>query len=255
MSLVPLLLCGCLSLQGPPQAAIDPPAEFVLAATTELRVEALLLGDGGLAGATPAVLQCAAGSCRTPGGIVVEVKTAGVKLTFPSGRELLYTPSGWLHLRGGEAAGPYLAGLELLLADGARLRIDRTGSRREPLQEVLVTADGRSDRLWLQNRPVLETARPRSWSGQRLLCCGHGDAVYHGIALGPLLVFERVLVAAADAAVLPAARMALLVPPIVQSLQAMPVHLRGTGATDVRAGLVGLAEASAGIFAANMPAP
>jgi hypothetical protein len=152
----------------------------------------------------------------TKGGVRVRVQEQGVLVEFPNHRELLFTPAGYLHLRLGGEAGPFGGGVALHFADGAELRIDRSGSRRRPLQQVVVVADGRSERLWYRERAVAETVRASSWNGVELLCGGDGDAVYRGIGLGPLLVLERILAPAKCR--LSAVRLALCTEPLQQSL-------------------------------------
>src|SRR5262245_28895145 len=90
------------------------------------------LGDGGVraAGAGASDLPGAPGECTTPGGVRVQCRSEGVKLTFASGRELLWAPDGFLHLRDGGVAGPFVGGVELRLQDGSCVRIDRGSSRR-----------------------------------------------------------------------------------------------------------------------------
>ena len=60
--------------------------------------------------------------------------------------------------RGREHAGPFPGGAELWLADGARVRIDRSGSRRNELQEVVVSAGDTAWCIWQRSRPVLAEA-------------------------------------------------------------------------------------------------
>ena len=79
------------------------------------------LGAGGVASITGRTCFTDDDDVLTPGGVRVVCRTAGVKLVFPSGRELLVAPDGYLHLRGGEVGGPFRGGVELWLADGARV--------------------------------------------------------------------------------------------------------------------------------------
>src|SRR5262245_12942014 len=115
------------------------------------------LGDGGVlaADAQQNDLSGERGECTTPGGVRVQCRSEGVKLTFASGRELLWAPDGFLHLRDGGVAGPFAGGVELRLQDGSCVRIDRGSSRRQALLAVDVAlASGRAVRLWWQTGPV-----------------------------------------------------------------------------------------------------
>jgi hypothetical protein len=153
------------------------------------------LGDGGVAAADPsrAGLPGGRGECTTPGGVSVRCQLEGVKLEFPSGRELLFAPDGYLHLRDGSAAGPFGGGVELRLLDGSTVRIDRNGSRRTPLSEVVVAAPGgAAARLWWRRGAVHEPARS-TWNGDRLFCLGDGGSLYRALALGPVVTLQRML--------------------------------------------------------------
>jgi hypothetical protein len=190
------------------------------------------LGDGGVRapgaqsgatagaqyGATVGDLPGERGECMTPGGVRVQCRNEGVKLTFASGRELLWAPDGFLHLRDGGVAGPFAGGVELRLQDGSCVRINRGSSRRQSLQAVdVATAAGRAVRLWWQTGPLFEETRS-AWNGERLFCLGDGGAVYRALAMGPLVTLERML-APHDAVSLPAHRLALDVDALVASLQ------------------------------------
>lgn len=180
------------------------------------------LGDGGTGAVEPASMRWIEGGCTTPGGVRIECRAAGVKLTFPSGRELLVAPDGRLHLRSGEVAGPYASGLELRLGDGASVRIVLAPGARERLRNVHVVADERAVQPWRRGAPATFVDRPGPWAGVRIACCGDGGDLYRAIALGPLVVLERVLVADDRAAAAPEQRLVLLTAPLRQSLAAMP---------------------------------
>jgi hypothetical protein len=219
----PTLLLALLLPQSPATAGEGPPDFLLVPAAAATSVQALGPGSGGVTAPPYAnSLQVREGSCTTPGGVRVRVQAQGVLLEFPNHRDLLFAPDGNLHLRSGEHAGPFPAGAELWLADGARVRIDRSGSRRNELQDVVVSAGGAEWRIWLRSRAVLEEARERFWGGPRLLCCGDGDAVYRAVGLGPLLTLERELCPRAAERDLPAGRLVLLVEPLLQSLQKLP---------------------------------
>lgn len=215
------LLLSCLLQQPLPaaasRAAAEQPELVLFAPGTPAGVAAFGLGNGGIDGARTEPLQVAPGECLTPGGVHVRVRDEGVWIGLPNRRELLFTPDGMLHLRQGGAAGPFAGGAALHLGDGAVLRIDRSGSRRRPLQQVVVVADGRCERLWHRQQPVAATVRDSDWHGVELLCAGDGDAVYRGIGLGPLLVLER-LAAPPDTG-LPPVRLVLCSGPLQQSLR------------------------------------
>jgi hypothetical protein len=221
--MAPTLLLALLLPQSPASLGEPPPDFLLVPAAAATSVLALGPGSGGVA-APPYSNRLVAreGSCTTPGGVRVRVQSQGVLLEFPNHRELLFAPDGYLHVRSGEHAGPFPAGAELWLADGAQVRIDRSGSRRNELQEVVVSAGGAQWRIWLRNHPVLEEARDSFWGGARLLCCGDGDAVYRAVGLGPLTTLERVLCPRTAERDLPEQRLLLVVEPVLQSLQALP---------------------------------
>jgi hypothetical protein len=205
-----------------PLLVFSPPGAGVFAAAR--------LGDGGVVAAPSAVPPTQAGDYTSTGGVRVQARREGVKLTFASGRELLFTPSGFLHLRGGEESGPFPAGLQLLLGDGCAVSIARGNDRKNPLDEVVVSSGGRDDRLFGAGKAVFEARRSRPWHGPRLFCAGKGDAVYRVVAIGPLVAAERVLVPAADAADLPLQRLVLCTAPLAQSMQLFATRFHGTNA-------------------------
>ena len=55
------------------------------------------LGDGGVARRERRLRFHDTDGCVTPGGVHVACRAVGVKLTFPSGRQLLVAPDGALH--------------------------------------------------------------------------------------------------------------------------------------------------------------
>ncbi|MGE3171380.1 MAG: hypothetical protein AB7O97_02065 [Planctomycetota bacterium] len=229
----PSLTCVLVSLlplqqpQGPvvaaEAAAIAPAADagLRLAAPERTAPADWALGDGGVrapAGGAGDRLPGHEGECTTPGGVRVECRREGVRLRFDSGREVLFAPDGYLHLRDGAVAGPFPGGAELRLLDGAAVRITRNGSRRTPIARVeVVTASGDGVRLW-QRRQAVRTPADGGWFGDRLYCLGDGDSLYRALALGPVLTLQRVLGPRADRR-LPAARLVLMTGPLLESLQ------------------------------------
>lgn len=167
-------------------------------------------------------LQFTDDGCLTPGGVRIECQAAGVKLTFASGCELLFAPDGFLHLRGGESAGPFAGGAELRLGDGALVRVVLNQSQRSRVRDVVVVADGEALQPWRRGWPAFETARITPWPGVRFVCVGDGGDVYRAIALGPLVTLDRVLVAAAREKAAPREHLALLTDPLLASLVRMP---------------------------------
>ncbi len=192
-----------------------------------------LLGDGGVRTATPAAVEAGArsgaraieaafrsesGTCTTPGGVVVQCRREGVKLTFPSGRELLYAPDGHMHLRDGTQAGPFLAGVDLRLSDGTAVAIDRSGSRRAPIECVEVRNGIEDACLFRRGNPTHEAARG-AFRLPVISCLGDGGSLYRTIALGPLVTMERVLTPLESKVSMPAQRLCVLAGPLVDSME------------------------------------
>ena len=192
------------------------------------------LGDGGV---NPkrgrSAIGADGGVCTTAGGVRVACLSAGVKLTFPSGRELLVSPDGFIHLRSGERAGPFSAGVELQLADGVAVRIALAQRRRQRVRDVWVVDGERSLQPWRRGRAAHDSGRVSRWAGIRFACCGDGGDLYRPIALGPLVVLDRILVADERAATMPAERLLLLSEPLRRSLAVMGRQHREPNA-DVR---------------------
>lgn len=236
-----------------PQEPQPRPAELLIALSGATLTEAAGLGDGGIDTVPARDREHPArqpdGTLRTRGGVVVEVREEGVKLTFVSGRELLFMRDGHLHLRGGEHAGPFGAGIELTFANRERLRIVRSGSARSPVEEVLWFHGDDAIRIWGRSGSAHEAVEPQGWAGTRLLCAGHGDAVYRAFAVGPLLLLESLLVPAADAAGLPFRRIVLAGDAMAASLAALPGNVpRRRHDEEEMMGVLALAEASQRIF-------
>jgi hypothetical protein len=188
----------------PPAAALP---EVVLASCSpELRIDEFGLGDGGLGTAGRGVLRWSDDGCVTAGGVQIAIRAVGVKVTFPSGRELLFAPDGVLHL---------------LFADGQTLRVTLAAHAEERVREVVVGDADRRLQPWRRGAAASEVVRHTPWPGQRLVCCGDGGDLYRPIALGPLLVLERELVAQERADAAPRQRLVVLSTPLVQSLRVM----------------------------------
>lgn len=219
--LLPLVLA-----QQPPPPALLPqalPTEVVLADDEDpVPLRAFGLGNGGLDESAPDRFRWSDDGCTTPGGIRIECQAVGVKLTFPSGRELLFAADGVLHLRSGEMAGPFPAGAELRLGDGCRVRVVLSAAQRDRLREVTVVDGDRVAQPWRRGRPARELEDLRPWGGVRLCCCGDGGDVYRAIALGPLLVLDRLLVAKDREEKAPRERLVVLTAPLLASMRTIP---------------------------------
>ncbi len=231
--------------------AIQP--EVVLAASADpVPLAEFGLGDGGLADER-GDLRWSDDGCTTPGGVRIECRSVGVKLTFPSGRELLVAPDGHLHLRAGEFAGPFASGVELRLADGAMVRIALAPGSRERLREVTVITEDRALQPWRRGKPAVEVVSRTGWGGVRLCCCGDGGDVFRAIALGPLVVLDRVLVAGSREAMVPSQRLVVLTAPLRRSLSTMQRQHREADADVRRAvtAIAAVADRADGIFPAG----
>ncbi len=192
-----------------------------------------LLGDGGVraiqapvaeatsrggARAVEASLRSDIGTCTTPGGVVVQCRREGVKVAFASGRELLYAPDGHMHLRDGSVAGPFLNGVELRLADGSSVAIDRSGSRRSPIECVEVRHGEDATCVYRRGNPTREAARG-VFRLPIVFCLGDGGSLYRAIALGPLVTMERTLVPQEQRELMPERRLCVLAGPLADSME------------------------------------
>ncbi len=193
------------------------------------------LGEGGIARRRGRLRFHKDDGCVTPGGVHVACRAVGVKLKFPSGRELLVAPDGAVHLRSGEAAGPYRAGLELMLGDGSTVRISLAQSRTKRVRDVWVCDGKRCLQPWRRGKPAKKDGATKHWSGIRLACCGDGGDLYRPMAIGPLLVLDRVLVPQTRLDDTPRERLVVLTDPIRKSLARMPRQHRETDAPVRRA--------------------
>lgn len=223
-----LFLPAWLAMAAMAQAPTPPPklpvehAELVLADGADSGIDARQfgLGDGGLA-VERGEIRFRDDGCITPGGVSIECRSVGVKLTFPSGVELLLAPDGNLHLRSGEIAGPFASGVELWLGCGTRVRVTLAQARDERVRDVVVVDGERALQPWQRGRAAVEQPRAGAWAGVRLVCLGDGGLVYRPIALGPLVTLQRVLVAKEREGDSPSERLVLLCDPLVRSLTTM----------------------------------
>jgi hypothetical protein len=179
------------------------------------------LGDGGVATKPGAQLRFTDDGCETAGGVRIACQSAGVKLTFASGRELLIAPDGFVHLRGGENGGPFAGGLEVLLADGQSVRVRLDPSVAERVRDVVVGDGERRLRIRERGATAREVARDTIWTGVRVIAAGDGGEIYRAIALGPLVVLDRLLVAKERESATPEQRLVVFASPLAQSLQVM----------------------------------
>lgn len=186
------------------------------------------LGEGGVDKERATLRFVGKGGCVTPGGVHVECRSVGVKLTFASGRELLVAPDGALHLRSGEAAGPFPSGLELMLGDGSRVRVVLAQARRNRVRDVYVLDGKRVLQPWRRGKAVKSDARTKTWAGARVACCGDGGDLYRPMAIGPLIVLDRLLVEKKRLDETPRERLVVLTKPLRQSLVRMPRQHRET---------------------------
>lgn len=236
----PLALCLLplvLAQDPPPPPLPTLHAEVVLADDPDpVTLRAFGLGTGGLdEKSAPDRLRWSADGCTTAGGIRVECQPVGVKLTFPSGRELLLASDGFLHLPTGESAGPFPFGAELRLGDGNLVRVLLAQGQATRVRDVTVVEGERVAQPWRRGKPAHELEDSKPWGGVRLCCCGDGGDVYRAVALGPLVVLDRLLVAKDREAKAPKERLVVLTAPLLQSLNLMPRQHTGSEAVLRRA--------------------
>lgn len=236
---------------------LPPPPEVVLCGARDgAPVGEFGLGDGGVALDRRELVFTEEG-VRTPGGVEVQVRSVGVKLTFPSGRELLVAPDGHVHLRGGEIGGPFAGGVELRLADGALVRIVLVPGADLRLRDVFVVHGERALQPWRRGALASGTLRPGGWPGVHVSCCGDGGDLYRTIALGPLLVLDRVLVPQERDQLAPKERLVVLTTPLLESLERMPRQHREPDAPvrQAVAAVTAVADKGAMIFPAGAALP
>jgi hypothetical protein len=206
------------------------------------------LGDGGTKPPDPNGMRWATDAgLVSPGGVRIDCRGAGVKLTFPTGRELLFAGDGWLHLRSEARGGPYPFGAELWLGDGSRLQVRLQPGASPPLRDVALVCDRQAAVPWQRGAPARTATGAGAWASVRLACFGDGGDVFRTIALGPVLVLDRVLVAADREPRVPRQRLAVATTAMQEALLRLPRLHTGTEAA-LRAAadaLRTLAEASA----------
>lgn len=226
MGLLATLCCApalLLPQQPPPPALPVLQHEVVLAEGVDpVPLSAFGLGEGGIdAVNAPGPLGWSDDGCTTPGGVRVQCLAVGTKLAFPSGRELLFASDGHLHLRSGETAGPFPFGAELRLGDGTMVRVVLAQGQSDRLRDVIVVHGERMLQPWRRGSADRESGRAGFWGGVRLCCCGDGGELYRAIALGPLVVLDRVLVAKQRLEATPTERLVVLTAPLLMAMKLM----------------------------------
>ena len=189
-----------------------------------VQISQLTLGDGGVR-ASRLRVRNARGEVRTVGGVTIRAKSEGVKLDFPSGREVLVSPDGRIHLRSGEATLSFFRGVRLVLADDTVVTIRRSGGSRTLLESVEVeTGDEEAYRIWSGNRPSINSSRASAFTGDSLFALGDGGCFYTVSAAGPLLALERVLCPRDLENQYPRRRVVVLGDVLARSLLELPDH-------------------------------
>ena len=231
---------GCLSLvvapaEMTPQIIPSNSGAVIVGKATKdgkLQPASLGLGNGGVravrirtarsrVGLEPKVVP---GEQRTLGGVLVRVKSAGVKLDFPSGRELLISPDGRIHLRSGEKTLPFFRGVRLILGDGTIITVRRGANSRFPLASVEVIIRGRVRRLWSGTRRVVNASHSGVFVGTTLLALGDGGTLFKASAAGLLVGLERVLCPKNSMQRTPRRRLVILGGLLAESLAKLPSH-------------------------------
>lgn len=201
-----------------------PPVVLVSGIEATLPPSALQLGDGGVV-SRQATLLARPGEAMTPGGVRIVVRPQGAKLDFPSGAELLITPSLRICLRDGSQTLPPLGRLRLALADGTLLELEPDGVGKRPLRAVRLVHGSTRATIWPPSRTAVDANYQRSaGAASDLLVLGDGRAIYRPVPLGPILVLRAVLRPRDDER-WPAARVVVFGDPLAASLQRLPGHL------------------------------
>lgn len=220
-SLALLLLAPQLPTDATAHAERDRPARAVLiggfATQHDATFAELGLGDGGFRG-PERTARHDPGAWTSPGGALIQVAEAGIRITYPGGGELMFTPTGFFHLRDGSQAGPFERGFELVFADRSTLRVERSQFGRHPLGEVSVSIGRTLHRLWQRGELDREARRWRDYSGTRLMALGDGTALFAAASRGPVLVLERQLCAEDQRERLPETQIVLHGDPLRESL-------------------------------------
>lgn len=228
---ISLLLCAALAWPQHPPAVPPLPGQLVLLdGGQHLPLPALGLGDGGVQASDPNGPSWTEDGILSPGGVQIVCRAVGVKLKWPSGRELLFSSDGRLHLRSGEHTDPMPFGAELWLGDGSRLQVRLQPGETPPLRSALLTHANTAAVIWRRGIAVRDTATANPFLGPHLGCLGDGGDVYRIVALGPLVVLDRLLVAEDRMATVPRQRLALFTAPLHEALQRLPRAHTGTEA-------------------------
>jgi hypothetical protein len=93
--------------------------------------------------------------------------------------------------------------------------------QRDRLREVSVVDGETCAQPWLRGKAAREMADPKAWGGVRLCCCGDGGDLFRAVALGPLVVLDRLLVAKDREAVVPRERLVVLTAGLVKTMELM----------------------------------
>lgn len=191
------------------------------------------LGTGGCVAAGEPAAEVVAprqkdvGAWHSPGGVLVRVGRAGVKIDFPSGQELMVDNRCRVHLRDGSATRTALYGVDLVLFDGSRLVIKPTSSDgRRPLRSVHVDNGVRGQVLWQSGRQTRNASSRRdgrpNTTGLVLHVLGDGRMLYSTKRRGPIVHCERVLCPVSQLADFPRERFVVLGRGLAESLQELP---------------------------------
>jgi hypothetical protein len=223
-----------------------------------LSLTAMALGGGGVSKERGRLVLLGRGQIRTPGGVLIQARAEGVRLTFVSGHALLITPAGRVHLRSGEMTLAHLKGVRLLMADGSVLTALRGSGGRQPLMWVEVEADGRNHRIWNQRARAMEAGHKGVFPGPALLALGDGQVLYRATPLGPMVVLERILCPGPLRSRYTKLRLVIVGDVLAASLRRLPKHAprRSVQFPQVRQAADRLAALSAKIFPAQaIPRP
>jgi hypothetical protein len=223
------------AVQGTPAqepAAAAPPLLLVsgqLDAAGALPWPALGLGDGGVRASKhgPLAHVLGAGEVRSPGGILLRAKPQGIRLDFPSGAQVMITPSLRVCLRGGEQTLPVLGRLVLAFADGSTLEVEGNGDPRQPIRRATLVQKNSRAVFWpAAQGNVIEAGHRAAVRpvANPLLVLGDGRAIYRAVPLGPLLGLRAILRPRDDAR-FPAARFVLAGDVLAASLRRLPAHV------------------------------
>jgi hypothetical protein len=205
------------------------PVVLVSGSGANVPLAQLGLGDGGVgeesrAGRAPLVAQ--PGDVLTPGGIRLRARAEGVKLDFPSGAEVLVTPSLRLCLRSGEQTLPALGRLDLSFADGTRLELEGDGGGRRPLRRATLVQGALRHVFWpARQAATVEAGHARAAARTpAYLVLGDGRCVYRAVPLGPVLGLRAIL-HPRDGVEHPRSRVVVAGDVLASSLRRLPAHV------------------------------